>query len=40
MQEHFNKSNNFGQSQWLIGDLYAQQSGVKNDPQKRDDIFL
>ena len=34
MQEHFYKSINFGQSQWLIRDLYAQQGDVRSDAQK------
>jgi hypothetical protein len=32
LQERLYKSTNFGQSQWLIGDLLAQQSCVRSDP--------
>ena len=39
MQERFKKRTNFGQSQWLIEDLSAQQGGVYSDPQKGDDTF-
>ena len=40
MQEYFQKSNNFGQSPWLIGDLPAQRGGVRSDPQKGDNTFM
>ena len=35
MQEHFQKSTNFAQSQWLMGDLFAQRGSVRSDVQKR-----
>ena len=40
MQERFYKSINFGQSQWLIGDLSAQQGDVRVMHKKKDNIFI
>ena len=40
MQEHFTKSTNFGQSQWLIRNLYAQRDGLRSDPQKGDNNYI
>jgi hypothetical protein len=40
MQEHFYKSTNFGQSQWLITDLSAQQGDGRSDSQKGDNTII
>ena len=40
MQERFKKSTNFGQSQWHIKDLYAEQGGERSDPQKGNNTFV
>ena len=34
IQKIFKMSTNFGQLQWLIGDLSSQQGNVRSDPQK------
>ena len=39
-EEHIHKSTNFGQSQWLIGDLFTQQGGGRSDPQEGDKTFI
>ena len=40
MQEHFEKTTNFGQSQWLIKNLFAQWGSVKSDAQKGYNTFI
>ena len=40
MQTSSKKSIDFGQSQWLLRDVYAQQGGVRYNAQKGDKTFI